>query len=306
MKGKILWNDYISVSTVILLHNLPEKKFYQDKKLNSALDILMSATETDQLTESEHIMLCLEILSGQKKITGIYPGDDYGVVDDSLSKDYSLILNTLDKIREDKNTLETENKQLLRKFLFMCDYMYEHGYEHTLSSISRRYKDEYDEPFFDDPQATNTLSYYEGNVYNKSNSMLESFLEQQRENQKEHTYEPYGWIEPDGTYHPVDWGEHAKWAQEYLEENYPYKEYHAMYWKEQADGTRKNYVNGDMLVYCLGWVLLDSPVQAQARPTFDRIKGLTKAQKEFLYDYYMDYNRPEDANKLYKEDEVII
>lgn len=44
---------------------------------------------------------------------------------------------------------------------------------------------------------------------------------------------------------------------------------------------------GDWLVE-RGWVLLHNPRRGIAFPTKNPVKEYTKAQKEFLYDYYME------------------
>jgi hypothetical protein len=138
------------------------------------------------------------------------------------------------------------------------------------------------------------------------NTMLYSFLDRKHaENDKNLNYNPeedYGWLEPNGTYHPVEWGEHSSWAQNYCDEHYPFKEYADMYWKTDANGERHHYVNGDFLVYCLGWVLLDSPYQGVATPKYDPSRRLTNAQREFLYGYYIDRDMKERANKIWNED----
>jgi hypothetical protein len=51
-----------------------------------------------------------------------------------------------------------------------------------------------------------------------------------------------------------------------------------------------------------GWVLLHSPGQGIAQPTRNPVKRYTKAQQEFLYGYYMERGKGNDANAVYKED----
>lgn len=111
----------------------------------------------------------------------------------------------------------------------------------------------------------------------------------------------YGWLEPDGTFHGVEWGEHQEWAQNYMNEKFP---------KEAMDGdidlqTKCNVGligAGDWLVE-RGWVLLHNPSQGIAFPTKNPVKEYTKAQKEFLYDYYMERDCKKEANAIWQEDE---
>ena len=59
---------------------------------------------------------------------------------------------------------------------------------------------------------------------------------------------------------------------------------------------------GDWLVE-RGWVLLHNPSQGIAFPTRNPAKRYTKAQKEFLYDYYMERKCQKEANAVYEEDD---
>lgn len=49
------------------------------------------------------------------------------------------------------------------------------------------------------------------------------------------------------------------------------------------------------------WVLLHNPQQGIAIPTRDITREYTKAQKEFLYDYYMERDCKKEANAIWKE-----
>lgn len=57
---------------------------------------------------------------------------------------------------------------------------------------------------------------------------------------------------------------------------------------------------GDWLVE-RGWVLLHNPSRGIAFPTKNPVKEYTKAQKEFLYDYYMERDCKKEANAIWKE-----
>ena len=50
-----------------------------------------------------------------------------------------------------------------------------------------------------------------------------------------------------------------------------------------------------------GWVLLHNPGMGIATPTKNPAREFTKAQKEFLYDYYMERNRENEANAIWEE-----
>ncbi len=130
------------------------------------------------------------------------------------------------------------------------------------------------------------------------NDMLGSFMERMMD-KKEHSTEDYGWLEPDGTFHEVEWGNHQEWAQRYIEENFP-----EVAEDDDVDMQTKCNVGligaGDWLVE-RGWVLLHSPSQGIAQPTKNPVKRYTKKQQEFLYDYYMERGKEREANAVYEE-----
>lgn len=129
---------------------------------------------------------------------------------------------------------------------------------------------------------------------------LDSFMARMMD-KEDHTTEDYGWLEPDGTFYGVEWGEHQEWAQNYMNEKFP---------KEAMNGdidlqTKCNVGligAGDWLVE-RGWVLLHNPSRGIAFPTKNPVKEYTKAQKEFLYDYYMERDCKKEANAIWQEDE---
>lgn len=102
----------------------------------------------------------------------------------------------------------------------------------------------------------------------------------------------YGWLEPNGTFHAVEFGYHQEWARNFL-------------LKEKAG----RYVNltmeemdrpGDVLV-SRGWVLLDNPTMGLAQVTAMDEK-MTRAQRDFLFDYYTSRKRGDLAEQYIKED----
>ena len=122
---------------------------------------------------------------------------------------------------------------------------------------------------------------------------------------KETSFNPeenFGWLEPNGDYHPVSWGEHSSWAVKYTLKEYPPKDNKDLY---QRNGQR--IVGGDMLVYSLGWVLLNNPDNPKGMPRISKSpeKELTKAQKEFLYEHFYNRGMKEEANNLYKDDNFV-
>lgn len=130
--------------------------------------------------------------------------------------------------------------------------------------------------------------------------MLGSFMERMMDEGK-HSTEDYGWLEPDGTFHEVDWGNHQEFAEKYIRENMTEDDWIAA--GVHVPGQFKSddlYSFGDYLVE-RGWVLLHNPSQGIAIPTKNPVKRYSKKQQEFLYDYYMERGKEREANAVYEE-----
>ena len=129
---------------------------------------------------------------------------------------------------------------------------------------------------------------------------LDSFMKRMLE-EEEHSTGDYGWLEPDGTFHEVDWGNHQIFAEKYIRENMTEDDWIAAGVHLPGQFKSDNLHSfGDYLVE-RGWVLLHNPSQGIAIPTKNAVKRYTKAQKEFLYDYYMERGKETEANAVYDE-----
>ena len=124
---------------------------------------------------------------------------------------------------------------------------------------------------------------------------LDSYMKRMLDTE-EHTTKDYGWLEPSGKFHAVKWGDHQKWAYEYLESKVKND--------EEYSKLPRLYEAGDVLIK-EGWVLLHNPSQGIAIATKDSSKDYTKAQKEFLFDYYIERNCEKEANDIWKEREQL-
>lgn len=120
---------------------------------------------------------------------------------------------------------------------------------------------------------------------------LDSYMKRMLDTE-EHTTKDYGWLEPSGKFHAVKWGDHQKWAYEYLESKVKND--------EEYSKLPRLYEAGDVLTK-EGWVLLHNPSQGIAIATRNPCKDYTKAQKEFLFEYYMERNCEKEANDVWKE-----
>ena len=121
-------------------------------------------------------------------------------------------------------------------------------------------------------------------------TLLDSFIKRM----EPETDDDYGWLEPNGTFHPVEFGEHESWATDHVAEFYGDEH------EEKQQEARKYISDGDFLTD-RGWVLLHNPSQGIAIPTTSPGKRYTKAQKEFLYQYFIDRNCEKEANEIWED-----
>ena len=70
--------------------NKARQIFYENNDFIEAIRIIMHATVTNQLTEEQRFIQACKILNGELKTAGVYPGEDYGVYDDTDRKSTRL------------------------------------------------------------------------------------------------------------------------------------------------------------------------------------------------------------------------
>lgn len=293
--------------------NLALEKTYHDYDIIYAIKLILSCTETDQISVGDRIANALAILDGRKELKGTYPGPDYGLYDipeDKRNPAHNLE-NLLGRIRDKlsamEKTLQAQSEKLeylaeqlteYRKEQYDSDFeaMYEttaDGNRATIFGTNLQHPVEYGsekEDGADEDIAPRKPSPF----FDRADDMLKSFMERQRNPVDE---PDYGWLFPDGTFHPVDWGEHQGWAYEWLKEHDPgfndgLEEKLHLYLTEAGDYLSEHY----------GAILLHSPWQGIACTTMAENVRMTKAQKEFLYDYYTKRNQHDKANALWRED----
>lgn len=110
-------------------------------------------------------------------------------------------------------------------------------------------------------------------------------------------YEDYGWLSPDGKYYDSGWATHQDKAADLLMELEWTKDY------LEARRSEYNLTAGDYLSKYKNFVLVDSPSQGIPYPRILEGKKLTKKQREFLYDFYMERNLVSLAYKYFNEED---
>ncbi len=263
-----------------IITDVAREHFYVRNDMAKALDLLCCGLKSDKLNEYEQMALALRVLDGKAEIRGTYPGDSYGIYDLDEPDGRFRIADHINKLVEKLETAETELRDLQMQFNIVAEGLYD-----TQKREANRmwFELDYDHrrPIFDDVESVPLIPGL--------TSQLDSFLERMRG--PETTTEDYGWLEPSGKFHEVPFGEHQGWAwQKALELGF------------SCDAFDRG-LGGDVLLEH-GWILLDNPGMGLARPTASDTRPMTKAQREFLFDYYTERNRQDLAKKYLEEGEV--
>lgn len=253
---------------------------YRNHKYETALELLKGCLLSDDLSEEQQLSLCLDILEGRARLTGIYPDGDYHLEEDhkDLPGIGGLICSLSEQLKAEQE--RRQKLELHRNFLISC--MTEE-LPTTCRDYLKRYMEEFEEPMLTREEETSLGIVWP--VRTGLHGMVDSFLDRMTCDLDE---EDYGWLEPDGTFHAVEWGDHQEWADDYLQEHLDEDDY----WEidHAGDYLTKHH-----------WILLHNPAQGLARPTMDPSHNPTKAQREFLYDYYTKRNHPELARQYLEE-----
>lgn len=188
---------------------LAREKCYLEGKYDYAIELLMSSMECEQLAKNEINNIAMAILDGRAMLKGIYPDDDYGFeyLEEKDNKwDLSKLISNNFKKAE---SLQKENDEMSQKYSFISANLD----DYDKKNLNELYKEEFDETLFRGLYSPST-----------GDTMLDSYIKRQLSDTKD----DYGWLEPDGTYHPVDWGKHQDWADLYVQKNFPEEIYESI------------------------------------------------------------------------------
>lgn len=253
---------------------------YRNHKYETALELLKGCLLSDDLSKEQQLSLCLDVLEGRARLTGIYPDGDYHL--EKEEKDLPGIGGLICSLSEQLKAEQERRQKLERHRNFLISCMTEEM-PTTCRDYLKRYMEVFEEPMLTQEEETDLGIVWP--VRTGLHGMVDSFLDRMTCDLDE---EDYGWLEPDGTFHAVEWGDHQEWADDYLQEHLDEDDY----WEidHAGDYLTKHH-----------WILLHNPAQGLARPTMDPSHNPTKAQREFLYDYYMKRNHPELARQYLEE-----
>ena len=279
--------------------------FYTGNDLPKAIDLLMSCLVTDELTDEQRLVLALDILAGKKDVVGTYPGPDYGVVDVEKPDERYGVKKKLEEMRDTINSQQEEVSDLLDKLTFICEQLSDEQ-KADINEEWLAYNGEGHIFEIPEDQGVTPVDYLLADAFmimsdsgeskkteNRPTSMkgmLQSVLDRMKNGRDD----DYGWLAPNGDFYAVEWGEHQGWAERHL------RDHPDIYtdWDED-DYILSETVAGDYLTK-RGWILFHNPSQGMAYLTRDDTCHMTRAQREFVYDYYTKRNRPDLAAQYFQ------
>lgn len=255
--------------------------FYEGKEFKKVMELLLSCMCGTDMSEKTLKWFAEDVLIGRAVFSGSTADDTFCMKiyepdeQPEIPKQFDIFHRFVEEVKKRKNA-EKEKEKYAEWYAVAMEYVPEYLKNQVRKKTGQPIESRY------------------------GSNMLSGFMERMLDEEK-HSTEDYGWLAPDGTFHEVEWGEHQEWAQNYIEEHFP----------EVADDSKVDMQvkcnvgligAGDWLVKH-GWVLLHNPSQGIAFPTKNPVKRYTKAQKEFLYDYYMERGKEKEANAIYKGEE---
>ena len=257
--------------------------FYEGKDLDKIIDLLESCMCGSEMSEKQIRRYAEDVLIGRAELKGdsatgtfhlcTYDADEQPEVKDSMN-----IFLQLTKAKQEKREAQNELDKMREWYTVAMEHLPERERRKVMKETGQEI-----------PEDDYGLS-----------DALQSFIDRMTD-EKEHSTEDYGWLEPDGTFHEVEWAEHQNFAEEFIREHMTEEDWIAAGIHQPGQFMSDSlHTFGDYLIE-RGWVLLHNPSQGIAFPTKKPEKRYTKAQKEFLYDYYMERGREREANEIWEE-----
>lgn len=105
----------------------------------------------------------------------------------------------------------------------------------------------------------------------------------------EKSEQPYGWLSPQGEFIPSEWGCHEESAGDIVEKRG---------WEDEFDHKKYDGRMGDFLCAEKGYVLIHNPGLDAEKYVVTSKKPFTKAQREFLYQYFIEIGQTQQANQF--------
>lgn len=256
----------------------------EGKEFEKVMDLLLNCMDGTEMSEKELRRYAEDVLIGRAEFSGNTADGTFCMIaynaneQPYVPEQFNIFCRYSEAVRKRKEAEKDKQKYM---------EWYEVAMEYVPESLKNEVRRETGQPV--------EIQY--------GSDILAGFMERMLD-KEEHSTEDYGWLAPDGTFHEVEWGNHQEWANNYLEEHLSEEEQKAALIEINASGISKSGTDilgaADYLVR-RGWVLLHNPSQGIAIPTRNPMERYTKAQKEFLYDYYMERGKEKEANAVYED-----
>lgn len=254
-------------------------------------ELLLNCMHGTTLSKEQLVDLAVKVVTGRAKFVGNTADDSYTLVedDDVLFDKYIL------QWKEELSSMQQRIEAVEDQFELLLNYLQYSGHSDLIreaglhNDILRNF--DYDDEDDDDEDEYEDEEYPRDSVeskvvYPRVSESVSSYLKQ-AELEREGYVDNYGWLDPSGEFYPVDFANHQSWAQEkVLELGLLSKSSWIVKDSEGNALCLSIPCYGDILVD-RGWALLHNPGRGIANVTCSETKPLTKAQKNFLYDYYM-------------------
>lgn len=280
--------------------------FIEHKPYEKVEELLLSCMCGTDTPEGTLKLMAQDIILGKAEFRG-NSGDDtfrYVILDEPAGTN---IFTEFSRICQENHEYNRRNRDMYEKYMNIydaltlwvedeCEAAIEIIEDKSIKEMMIRLMERYDELessyvfggskelTFKDSGETMYVS-----AVKTGNNLVDDYIQQKV---IEHKFDDnYGWLDPKGEFHPVEFGYHQAWAyQTALEMGYINEEDS---WMTGDDG--------DILVE-RGWALLHNPSMGVAYVTRNKVKPLTKAQREFLFDYYTERGLAKKAKEYFEEE----
>ena len=257
--------------------------FYEGKGYEKVMDLLLSCMDGTDMGSEKLKRYAEDVLLGRAKFSGSTADGSFHMTvyepeeQPEIPEQFDIFKRFSSEIRRRKEA-ERERDKYREWYSVAMEYVPEYAKNQVLEETGQPIKSSY------------------------GNDMLSSFIERMMD-EEEHSTGDYGWLEPDGTFHEVAWGNHQEWANDYLDAHLSEEEQDAAMIEINLSGLRSGagLIGAADYLVRRGWVLLHNPSQGVAIPTRDETKRYTRKQQDFLYDYYMERGKEKEANAVYEE-----
>lgn len=254
-----------------IIMEIANRKLYDENDLFGAVRFLVDAVSRLAFPDGdewERVRLAVELLNGDRTLE---PSDTDGtlkITEADESVKHMRLEDWYDSLIEKFNAQNKKYEELERK------------YNYLEMSLTDSQKDLLNEGYDDSEHPLFRIDM--------SSRQLSSYIRRMTFD----TDDDYGWLAPDGTFYPVEWGEHNNWAYDWLCEHEP-------------DGWDPDNIHaednaGYFMKKNMHFLLLHNPSYGQVVLDKDDLIHITNAQRNFMFDYYEKRGQIREINALYE------